>query len=154
MTLPIEIERKWLLSALPPRVRELTPALLRQGYLAGEALVERIRSVSHDGATTWLRTVKLGRGIARIEVEEETTDALGAALFALTEGKRVEKRRYAVNDGELIWEIDEFTDRELVLAECELTSEDALATPPAWLAPYIVREVTGETAFTNWKLAR
>lgn len=154
MTLPIEIERKWLLSALPPRVRELTPALLRQGYLAGETLVERIRSVSRDGTTTWMRTVKLGRGVARIEVEEETTAALGAALFALTDGKRVQKRRYAVSDGELIWEIDDFTDRDLVLAECELPTEDAQVSPPAWLAPYIVREVTGETAFTNWKLAR
>ena len=154
MTLPIEIERKWLLSALPPRVLELTPALLRQGYLAGETLVERIRSISHDGTTKWIRTVKLGRGIARIEVEEEATAALGAALFALTEGKRVEKRRYAVSNGELLWEIDEFTDRDLVLAECELPSEDAQVTPPAWLAPYIVREVTGDSSFTNWKLAR
>ena len=154
MTLPIEIERKWLLSALPPRVRELTPTLLRQGYLAGETLVERIRSISHDGTTKWIRTVKLGRGIARIEVEEEATAALGAALFALTEGKRVEKRRYAVSNGELLWEIDEFTDRDLVLAECELPSEDAQVTPPAWLAPYIVREVTGDSSFTNWKLAR
>jgi hypothetical protein len=32
---PMEIERKWLLSALPPRVRGLSPALLRQGYLPG-----------------------------------------------------------------------------------------------------------------------
>jgi CYTH domain-containing protein len=151
---PIEIERKWLLSALPPRVRELAPALLRQGYLPGETLVERIRSVMHGGAERWYRTVKFGRGLARIEVEEETTPALGEALFALTDGMRVEKRRYAVSDGGFTWEIDDFTDRTLVLAEVELASEETVAEPPVWLAPYIVREVTGETAFTNWKLAR
>ena len=154
LTPPIEIERKWLLSALPPHVRHLTSSLLRQGYLAGDTLIERIRSVSHNHTTRWIRTVKLGRGLSRIEIEEETSAALGEALFGLTLGKRVEKRRFDVQDGDLVWEIDEFTDRELVLAECELPSEDTNVTPPAWLAPYVVREVTGEPEFTNWKLAR
>ncbi len=151
---PIEIERKWLLSALPPRVRGLTPSLLRQGYLPGETLVERIRSVTYNDTTRWVRTVKLGRGIARIEVEEDATDVLGLQLFALTEGRRVEKRRYAVDDGERVWEIDVFSDRDLVLAECELPHEDTPVEIPVWLTPYVVREVTGEAEFTNWKLAR
>ena len=151
---PMEFERKWLLSALPPRVRSLTPMLLRQGYLPGDTLVERIRCVSHAGTVQWIRTVKVGRGISRIEIEEAASATVGTALFALTDGKRVEKRRYTVDDGDLSWEIDEFTDRELVLAECELPDAAAVVTPPVWLAPYIVREVTDETSFTNWKLAR
>jgi CHAD domain-containing protein/CYTH domain-containing protein len=151
---PMEIERKWLLSALPPRVRGLTPAVLRQGYLPGDALVERIRSVTHRGRTRWIRTVKTGRGIARVEIEESATTALGKALFALTEGRRVEKQRYAVDDGALTWEIDDFTDRTLVLAEVELRHETDDVPIPVWLAPYIVREVTTESDFTNWKLAR
>ena len=151
---PVEIERKWLLSALPPRVRELTPSALRQGYLPGDTLVERVRSVMQGATERWYRTIKFGRGLSRIEVEEETTPEFGAALFALTDGKRVEKRRYAVSDDNFTWEIDDFTDRVLVLAEVELPSEETVAEPPVWLAPYIVREVTGEKAFTNWKLAR
>ena len=153
-SLPMEIERKWLLSALPPRVRGLTPSMLRQGYLPGETLVERIRSVTHGDTTRWIRTVKLGRGISRIEVEEHATDTIGVQLFALTQGKRVEKRRYSVDDAERIWEIDDFTDRDLVLAECELPHPDTLVEIPVWLAPYLVREVTGEAEFTNWRLAR
>ncbi len=152
--LPMEYERKWLLSALPPRVRSLTPAVLRQGYLPGEALVERIRSVRERGTTTWMRTVKLGRGSARIEVEEPASARLGTALFALTKGARVEKKRYAVTDGARTWEIDEFTDRELVLAEVEFPDANTAVEFPAWLAPWIVREVTDDIAFTNWKLAR
>jgi CYTH domain-containing protein len=66
----------------------------------------------------------------------------------------VRKRRYALPDGDLTWEVDEFTDRELVLAEVELPSESTVAEPPAWLQPYVVREVTGEDAFANAKLAR
>ena len=151
---PVEIERKWLLSALPPRLHGLTPALLHQGYLPGDILVERIRSVTRAGVTDWFRTVKLGRGISRIEVEESTTPELGATLFELTPGKRVGKRRYTVDDGALTWEIDDFTDRALVLAEVELPREDTPVELPVWLAPYVVREVTGETEFTNWQLAR
>ena len=152
--LPREIERKWLLSALPPRVLGLMPSTLHQGYLPGDTLVERIRGITSGDRTVWIRTVKLGRGISRIEVEEPATAALGEALFALTRGKRVAKLRYAVTDGALTWEIDEFTDRALVLAEVELPREDTVVELPVWLAPYVVREVTNEREFTNWQLAR
>lgn len=152
--LPVEIERKWLLSALPPALQSQTPATLRQGYLPGETLVERIRSATSDGRTTWIRTVKLGHGITRVEVEEEASPDLGAALYALTVGRRVAKRRYTVPDGTLAWEIDEFTDRDLVLAELELPREDTPVEFPDWLRPYVVREVTVDAAFTNWRLAR
>ncbi len=152
--LPTEIERKWLLTALPPQVRSVQPAEFQQGYLPGEALVERIRRETRGGETRWMRTVKLGRGLTRIEVEEEATAELGAALFALTTGRRVTKRRYAIPDRALTWEIDEFTDRDLVLAELELPSEDTAFTIPAWLTPFVVREVTGDREFTNWQLAR
>lgn len=154
VTTPMEYERKWLLSALPPRVRELTADTLRQGYLPGDTLVERIRSITRAGKTRWIRTVKLGRGVARIEVEEDATPALGKALFALTRGRRVEKKRYSVSDGARTWEIDDFTDRTLVLAEVEFPDANAEVEFPAWLAPYVVREVTDDAAFTNWKLAR
>lgn len=152
--LPREIERKWLLSALPPETGTVTPAEFEQGYLPGAELIERIRRETRDGITRWMRTVKLGRGLSRIEVEEETSAELGAALFALTAGKRVTKRRYAVADGALTWEIDAFTDRDLFLAELELPEETTPFTIPPWLAPYVVREVTTERAFTNWQLAR
>lgn len=152
--LPTEIERKWLLSALPPEALTVRPAEFRQGYLPGEALVERIREEIRDDRTRWMRTVKLGCGISRIEVEEETAPEFGQALFALTAGRRVSKRRYAIVNGALTWEIDDFTDRSLVLAEVELPSEDTLVPIPEWIAPFIVREVTGEREFTNWHLAR
>ncbi len=152
--LPIEIERKWLLSALPPHVKPLTPTTLLQGYLPGETLVERVRTIVGSGGVRWMRTVKLGRGLSRIEVEEEASPELGQALYDLTVGKRVAKVRYRVPEGDLTWEIDDFTDRDLVLAEVELPSEDTPVQLPRWLAPWVVREVTGEVEFTNWKLAR
>jgi len=53
-----------------------------------------------------------------------------------------------------VWEVDEFTDRDLWLAEVELPSADHEAKPPDWLAPHIVREVTNEPEYLNINLAR
>jgi CYTH domain-containing protein len=75
-------------------------------------------------------------------------------MWPLMRERRVRKRRYAVPDGSLTWEVDEFVDRALVLAEVELPSAELNPTPPAWLAPYVVREVTDEAEFVNVNLAR
>ena len=76
------------------------------------------------------------------------------ALWKLTEGCRVIKRRYAVSEGDLVWEIDAFDDRELFLAEVELDDPHQEPAFPEWLAPYVVREVTNESEYVNLNLAR
>ena len=127
---------------------------MSQGFLPGETIVERLRKTTRpDGSTKYVRTIKLGRGVSRVEIEEEISDELFEALWPLTEGRRVRKRRYQLADEDLTWEIDRFLDRELVLAEVELSS---VGTPilPEWLRPHVVREVTDEAAFVNANLAR
>jgi len=151
---PREIERKYLLRGLPPFVRGKPYARLAQGYVPGEAIIERVRRKSDRSGTKFFRTVKLGRGIERIEIEERISRSLFGALYALTEGKRVEKRRYTLEDAGYTWEIDVFTDRELVLCEVELASPTETPEPPAWLAPYVEREVTEESEFVNFNLAK
>lgn len=151
----IEIERKYLLSELPAEARTVGAVEIEQGYLPGERLTERLRHLRDGGGSErWVRTVKLGNGVVRTEVEEPTTHELFVAMWPLTEGRRVRKRRYAVVDGPLTWQIDEFLDRDLVLAEVELPSETVVVEPPAWLAPVVVREVTNEPDFANVTLAR
>jgi CYTH domain-containing protein len=152
--LPVEIERKWLLSQLPPAASTAAHAMLLQGYLPGEQIVERIRSITTAEQTDWVRTIKLGRGRSRIEVEERVSEEFGTSLMALTSGRRVAKRRYQIDAPPLLWEIDEFTDRVLFLAEVELPTAETPIAFPAWLSPYVVREVTDEVEFTNWRLAR
>jgi CYTH domain-containing protein len=49
--------------------------------------------------------------------------------------------------------VDEFADRDLVLAEIELPSEDVKPKLPQWIAPYVVREVTDESEYLNINLA-
>ena len=153
-SLPLEIERKYLLRAAPPLLDGRPFASIDQGYIPGEKLHERVRRKVTDSGTVFLRTVKLGSGVSRIEVEETCAQKTFEKLWTLTSGKRVRKHRYAIAEGDLTWEIDVFTDRELVLAEVELPSADRVPEIPLWLAPYIVRDVTDEPAFLNLHLAK
>ncbi len=151
---PLEIERKFLLSSLPDAARLATPRRIEQGYLPGTDLVERVRRVTEaDGSIRYWRTVKFGTGVTRMELEEQTTRAVFRALWPLTKRRRVDKHRHVVPDGARKWEVDDFVGRDLVLAEVELESEQEEVTIPDWLVPHLVREVTGEDAYVNANLA-
>jgi CHAD domain-containing protein/CYTH domain-containing protein len=150
----VEIERKYLLSAMPPVTKKARIKKIDQGYLPGEKLIERVRRVQEGKRVRYFRTVKLGTGVSRVEVEEETTRDVFEPLWALTKGRRVEKTRYVVSVGDRAWEIDRFDDRDLVLAEIELKSENEPVVIPDWLAPCVVREVTNEARYVNAKLAK
>ena len=133
----------------------LAPKSIAQGWLPGTRLRERLRRTrAADGSKRFYRTVKLGTGIARLELEEETTPELFRLLWRATKGRRVRKNRHVVPQGEFAWEIDVFLDRELFLAEIELPAVDTPVEFPDWLAPYVVREVTDDPAYLNSNLAR
>jgi len=148
-----EVERKFLLTGLPSLDGAEGPFEIEQGYLPGERLEERVRRVRSEGAVELLRTVKEGSGLTRLEVEERLTPEVFDELWPLTAGRRVHKRRYRIADGELTWEIDEFLDRELVLAEVELVGRPVDVELPDWLRPHVSREVTEDESFSNVHLA-
>jgi CHAD domain-containing protein/CYTH domain-containing protein len=149
----MEIERKYLLRDLPPLEGAESDEIV-QGWLPGDSVRERLRRVDTGGTTRFYRTIKSGSGIARMELEDETDAKLFETLWPLTAGRRVRKRRHKVREGDRLWEIDEFLDRELVLAEVELPSVDAAVVLPDWLRPHVVREVTSESEYKNENLAK
>jgi CYTH domain-containing protein len=91
--------------------------------------------------------------VQRIEIEEPTSEEVFDRLWPLTKDCRIHKRRYRVPEGDLMWEIDEFLDRDLHLAEVELESASQNPKLPRWLAPHVVREVTDDPRYTNLALA-
>jgi CHAD domain-containing protein/CYTH domain-containing protein len=149
-----EIERKYLLRGMPALPEGAVRTEIIQGYIPGERLNERVRRVRRNGQSTYYRTVKMGTGLNRMEVEEETTEAIFRRLWRLTRGKRVRKLRFRVEQGEFTWEIDQFRDRALVLAEIELPAEDTEVHVPDWLRDHVERDVTGESEYVNLNLAR
>lgn len=149
----VEIERKYLLRALPDRVHGADAIEIEQGYLRGNGARERLRRAVSARGVRYTRTVKLGTGVVRAEFEEELGQLEFERLWPQCAGARLRKRRHRVPDGALVWEIDEFLDRPLVLAEIELPTPDFQVEIPDWLAPFLVREVTDESAFSNLRLA-
>jgi CHAD domain-containing protein/CYTH domain-containing protein len=149
----IEIERKFLLKRFP-RVRDAEELIITQGYVPGSDIKERVRLIESKQGKKYYRTLKAGIGVKKIEIEEETTETVFKRLFALTKGNRVRKRRYVIHSDNVTWMIDRFLDRRLVLAEVELPAEDTPIQMPRWLKPVVDREVTGEPAYTNEKLAQ
>jgi len=152
-TIPVERERKYLLNGLPAEACAVPPLEVEQGWIPGRTLRERLRRVRDESGERFYRTIKLGSGVERIEIEEETTAEVFAAMWPLTEGCRIAKRRHCVPVGGLVWEIDEFTGRDLVMAEVELESVDQVVPIPGWLQPFLVREVTDDPAYLNLSLA-
>jgi adenylate cyclase len=147
----VEIERKFLLAELPEEVAAAPSERVEQGYLAiGEDGIEvRIRRI---GKQTVL-TVKQGEGGRRLEEEIEIPAATFDALWPLTAGRRIEKRRFSIDhDGRQV-DVDAYAGAlaGLVVAEIEFDSEQASAAfvPPAWIG----REATGDRRYSNQQLA-
>jgi CHAD domain-containing protein/CYTH domain-containing protein len=150
----LEIERKYLLTGLPERARAEKGVWVSQGWLPGDSINERIRRTRTENGERYYRTIKMGTQLSRIEVEEKIPRSLFRTLWPLTEGRRIRKRRHVIEDGGFIWEIDNFADMNLVMAEVELPSEETEVEPPEWLVPYVVEEVTGRKEYQNLYLAR
>jgi adenylate cyclase len=147
----IEIERKFVLSRPPDGLADAPSEPIEQGYLAitDDGIEVRVRRI---GERTVL-TVKQGAGERRLEEEVEIPAATFESLWALTAGRRIEKRRHLLaHDGQRV-EVDVYAGalEGLVVAEIEFESDEASAAfePPEWLE----REVTGDARYANQRLA-
>lgn len=145
-----EIERKFVLAEAPEWLGDTPSEPIEQGYLALEEEVEvRLRRL---GGIPKL-TVKSGRGLARGEEEVDLDEEQFEALWPLTEGRRISKRRHRHETGAGTIEIDVYAGAHsgLIVAEIEFDSVAASEhfRPPPWLGT----EVTGDDRWANRSLA-
>ncbi|MDJ0520856.1 MAG: hypothetical protein QNJ90_02145 [Planctomycetota bacterium] len=148
-----EIERKYLLARAPDLPAGATATDIEQGYLPSEQMEERVRRIQDADGVRYKRTIKLGSGIRRLEIEEELEQHVFEVFWALTEGRRIRKRRHEVRHGDAVWEVDEFLDRDLWLAEIELPNAEHAFQVPGWLEAAGAREVTESGEYANRRLA-
>jgi CHAD domain-containing protein len=148
-----DIERRFLLRRVPASARPFARQDIEQGWLPGLRVVERIQSLGPHPRPPVLRSTRPATNPGPAGPEGEVEPALFETMWPLTAGRRVHKRRHVVLDYGLQWEIDEFLDRDLVLLEVA-AGADGPVELPEWLAPYVVREVTGERGYTGRALAR
>ena len=90
----MEIERKFLVDAVPDDLDGRRSSSIEQGYVAIDPDGTEVRIRRRDGASTL--TVKSGGGLARVEEELAIGDAAFARLWPLTAGRRIEKVRHVI----------------------------------------------------------
>lgn len=146
----VEIERKFLVTGDSWRSLA-TGTLYRQGYIPTQSGVTvRVRLAGDRGYLT-IKS-KLGN-ISRTEYEYPipASDA-SEMLDNLCERPQIEKTRYKIPLGELIWEIDEFAgeNQGLILAEVEIPLENYPLDLPEWIA----EEVSHDPRYFNANLVK
>ena len=144
-----EIERKFLVTGDTWR-RGIDGICIRQGYLS--SVKERTVRVRTAGTKGFLTVKGLTTGVTRAEFEYEIpfNDA-SAMLDTLAERPLVEKTRYRILVGKLVWEVDEFhgENEGLIVAEVELSSADTTFEKPCWIG----QEVSDDPRYFNSMLA-
>ncbi len=159
--MPIEIERKFLVTGDGWRAAARKVATMAQGYLNDLAAMDvadgrraamkasvRVR-IAGDEAFLNLKSREAGH--TRQEFDYPIPVADGRALLALGVGGLIDKRRHYVDVDGHLWEVDEFLgdNAGLVVAEIELTSADEPFARPDWAG----REVTDSLRYYNLALA-
>ena len=146
----IEIERKYLVKGDSWRSLAVG-SVYCQGYLpTQENSTVRVRIA---GNKSYLTVKGPKSGVSRLEFEYliPLKDAQ-VMLHTLCERPFIEKIRYRVEWGGLIWVIDEFdgVNKGLILAEVELTDENQPIDLPSWVG----EEVSHDARYFNSNLVK
>ncbi len=151
MAIPIECERRFLVTSDAWRCDACAAHRIRQGYITStDGVTVRVRRIGERGFLT-IKTPH--HGISRAELEYEIPCDHAEFLIATACNRQmVEKMRHDVSIDGMAWTVDEFDglNQGLVLAEIELDHADRPLLLPAWIGP----EVTGSSQFHNSYLSR
>jgi len=149
--MPTEIERKFLVTGDSWR-STATGESYCQGYIATTAPGHSVR-VRIAGEKAYLTIKGPSNGLSRAEFEYAIP--LGDAkemLETLCDRPLIEKTRYRLPIGPVVWEIDEFKGENagLLIAEVELQSEDQTIELPDWVG----QDVSGNPRYYNASLVK
>ncbi|WP_414577785.1 CYTH domain-containing protein [Anabaena sp. CCY 9402-a] len=144
-----EIERKFLVK--DDSWRQLAEgSLYRQGYISSQGATVRIRIVGNQGYLT-IKGMTINYSRSEFEYPIPLADAQ-EMLDTLCVSPLIEKTRYKINLGSLVWEVDDFAgaNQGLILAEVELTDEAQQIELPDWIG----EEVSGDPKYYNSYLVK
>lgn len=143
----IEIERKFRVKSTTFLDNIKTRFKITQGYLNSDKnRTVRVRTKGSQGFIT-VKGVSSANGLSRFEWEKEISSTDAVRLLELCEGFVIDKTRYLVPFGEVVFEVDVFegANQGLVIAEVELQSEGQIFEKPDWLGD----ELTGDKRYYN-----
>ena len=143
-----EIEHKYIVKNDEYKRMATGKVDIRQGYLnRNPDRTVRIRTMGEKG---FLTVKSRNHGAKRLEFEYEIPGHDAAEILKLAEPGIVEKTRYLVPFGGLIWEVDEFHGslNGVVLAEVEIPDDGITYEKP----PFIGADITGNPDYYNSNL--
>lgn len=152
--MPVENEYKYVLRD-SPKLREALGAggeSLQQGYLSEHNRIRAIRDAK--GALARKFTFKMNTSDGLVEIEPKISKKDFDRLWPLTVN-RLEKTRFSFEDGGH-WDVDFFGDINapyFVMAEVELPEGFSEPQISARLAPYLIKAVGKDPAFTSFRLS-
>ncbi len=163
----MEIERKFLLDAVPFNLTEYKYIDIEQAYISTSPVIRiRKKNIYNSGASTpskeeYILTVKSKGLMSREEFELMLEQSEYTSLLTKAEGNIISKKRYIIPlidthpsfSPELTLELDIFSGafQGLIIGEIEFSSEEAAQkyNPPEFLS----REVTFDNRFHNSSLS-
>lgn len=151
----LEIERKFLIENLPPDYQKFPVKTIRQGYLsyADDYCTTRIRQ-RDESYMFCVKQPKSEDSLVRHEVEWPIDKERFDRLWQLTEGRRIEKKRYILpwHNKKIELDIFEGSLKDLCLAEIEYDSVEEIENIP--IPEWFSKELTLDYRFTNSHLAQ
>ena len=147
-----EIERKFLVKG--DEWRKLAKgSVYRQGYIATQKQATvRVRIVGNQGYLT-IKGPSINYSRSEFEYSIPIEDAQ-EMLDNLCDRPLIEKTRYKIGWGGLVWEIDEFegVNKGLILAEVELTQETQQIELPPWIGEEVSEDprYLVKNPFSQW----
>jgi adenylate cyclase len=146
-----EIERKFLVLNENYKTEAVRSLRITQGYITS-SLKRSVRiRIKEDLAFLTIKGESNSSGLSRYEWEKEISAQDAVELLKLCEPGIIDKIRYEIPCGDLLFEVDEFLglNAGLVVAEIELRHEDESFDRPVWLG----EELTGDVKYYNSMLA-
>jgi len=147
-----EIERRFLVDAVPADVLASPSSRVEQGYLSGHPVTVRLRRVIGDGQGVFL-TIKRGGLPNREEREVVLTSDQFEVLWPATDGWRIEKIRYHYPLGDLVVELDVFCGAHTGLVIAEVEFPDPITAHGFFPLDWFAQEITRDSTFSNARLA-
>jgi CYTH domain-containing protein len=151
--MPHEIERKFLIENLPPKVLSAPVHTIHQGYISEDRDMTEVRLRERDDRH--YLTVKKGEQLVRDEGEIALTKEQFDTLWPMTGNRCIVKKRYILhpaNSPNITVEVDVYEGEleGLIIAEVEFPSveESEAFEPPDWFG----REVTNIAQYKNRNL--
>lgn len=146
----MEIERKFLVRGDEWKAEGIA-TIYRQGYIYTQNnTTVRVRIAGNEGYLT-IKGMRKGNGRQEFEYSIPIEDA-EKMLDTLCDRPLIEKTRYKLKLGEMVWEIDQFMGENegLIVAEVELEEENQQIDLPDWIG----EEVTEDGRYYNSNLVK